>query len=327
MSGPDSFAAGDLVSIVVPVFNRAHLVARSIASLCHQSYRNIEIIIVDDASSDDLDSALAALDDPRIRLVRRARNGGVAAARNDGMAAAQGAVIAFFDSDDICVFNRIERQAAVLADAPETVIGVYSSRLFHAELDEADYAAMRSYVRPWPQERPLSGDLFRATLRNNMINFPSLMVRRAALERAGPCDPLLRNNVDWDHMLRLTREGTFAFIPDPLLITPNPLAPEKAAARLSKTVRFHTASFVRITGKLRRAGHAGPELAGHYCTAANYLMRTHRSRFARRFLRAALRLKPISSRPWRLYLLSHTPRLFNRLRLWRERRRGLHRIH
>ena len=308
------------VSIIVPVFNRAHLVARSIASLCLQDYRDLEIIVVDDASSDDLAAALDALGDTRIRLVRRARNGGVAAARNDGMAAARGELIAFMDSDDICVFNRVSRQAAFL-DARPDLIGVYSSRLFHTELDEPDYAAMRSHVRPWPRERPLSGDLFDATLRNNLINLPTLMVRRAALEGAGTCDPLLRNNVDWDHMLRLTRQGLIGFIPDPLLITPSPISETGVQGRISKSARYHARSFVRITGKLRRDGHEGPVMADHYRTAARFLIREGRVRSARGFMRRALRLRPMFPRLWLQFALSAFPGTYTKLRGWYRARR------
>ena len=308
------------VSVVVPVFNRAHLVARSIASLSRQDHLALEIVVVDDASTDDLDAALDALGDARIRLVRRAHTGGVAAARNDGMAAARGELVAFMDSDDICVFNRVSRQVAFL-DARPDLIGVYSSRLFHTELDEPDYAAMRSHVRPWPRERPLSGDLFDATLRNNLINLPTLMVRRAALERAGPCDPLLRNNVDWDHMLRLTRQGPIGFIPDPLLITPGPISQAGAQGRISKSAHYHARSFVRITGKLRRAGHEGPELADHYRTTARFLIREGRVRAARGFMRRALRLRPVFPRLWLQFALSAFPETYTKLRRWRHARR------
>lgn len=309
------------VSVIVPVWNRAHLVHRSIGSLCAQSYKNLEIIVVDDASSDDIAGALDALGDSRIRLVRRMRNGGAAAARNDGIATARGTLIAFSDSDDICVFNRIERQVTLLDSAPDQIIAVYSSRSYYTEAAESEYGAMRGYVKPWAHEWPLSGELFAKTLRNNFITFPTLMVRRTALMSAGPCDALLRNNEDWDLMLRLTLEGRFAFIPDPLLFTPNTVIHESVAQRISLSARFSAQSFVRITGKLRHAGHHGPELAHHYRSAAGWLMREGRSHFARRFLRAALAIQPASLRNWRGYVLSHFPRLYDRLQ--KLRRRGV----
>ena len=308
-------ARNPIVSIIVPIFNRAHLVEPSIGSLCLQDFGDLEIIVVDDASTDDLVAALDALGDARIRLVRRGVNGGAAAARNDGVAAARGDLIAFSDSDDICIFNRIGRQVAALSTAPE-LIGVYSSRLFHTELEEAEYGAMRSHVRPWPHERPLSGELFAATLRNNVINLPTLMVRRSALERAGPFDPLLRNNEDWDHSLRLTRQGPIGFIPDPLLITPSPVTLATEQGRISKSKRASARSFVRITGKLRRDGHEGPVLADHYRTTARLLIREGRVRSARGFMRRALWLRPVFPKLWLQFALSAFPETYTRLRGW-----------
>lgn len=320
MNEEQPFAHGDLVSVIIPVHNRAHLLERSVGSICTQSYDNLEILVVDDASTDDIDGAVRALDDPRIRLIRRTQNGGVAAARNDGMAAARGALVAFNDSDDICVFNRIERQVTCLCDQPE-MIGVYSARIIYMQVSEQGYGGIRLTVRPRPHERPLSGDLAARTVENNIINFPTMMARRSALERAGPCDALLRNNVDWDQLLRLTREGPFAFIPEPLLYTPVPAVAQVSGDRISQSNQLSMRSFTRISGKLRRDGHGGRALAGHYCTTASYLLRGRRSRSARRFLRAAMQLAPLSPRAWRVYALSYTPGLYTRIRGLRRRMR------
>ncbi len=142
----------ELVSIIVPVYNRAHMVSRSIGSLLAQSYRNIEIIVVDDGSSDDIEAAIAAISDPRVRLLPRSRNGGAAAARNTGVADARGDYIAFHDSDDTCSFDKVERQLAHLKSLPPDYIGVYCPVIFYYSLDEAHYARMAAHIRPDPHE-------------------------------------------------------------------------------------------------------------------------------------------------------------------------------
>ena len=100
-----------LVSIVIPAFNRAPIIAAAVESCLAQSYRHIELWIIDDASDDDLASALAVwCDDPRLRVLRHEQNQGVSAARNTGVQAASGAYIAFLDSDDVWRPKKLERQ-------------------------------------------------------------------------------------------------------------------------------------------------------------------------------------------------------------------------
>jgi glycosyltransferase involved in cell wall biosynthesis len=298
----------------MPVFNRAHLVPRVVGSLCAQSYRNLEILIVDDCSTDDIENAVAALNDPRVRLVRRARNGGVAAARNTGVAEAQADWIAFHDSDDICTHDRIELSVRRLAELPEEYIGVYGMRLIYNEVSEATYGAMRVYVRPFAGEHPLSGDLAARTMVNNILNFPTLLVKKSALLAAGPSDELLRKNVDWDLSLRLTRQGKFGFVTEPLILTPTSLDPNVSAQRVSRSARQGARSYARITGKLKRQGFGGAPLAQHYATTARYLLQVNRPRFARRFLRASLDLVPMQPKLWAHLALSHVPALHARLR-------------
>jgi len=305
---------GDLVTVVMPVFNRAHLVPRIVGSLCAQSYRNLEILIIDDCSSDDIEGAVAALKDSRVRLVRRDRNGGVGAARNTGVAAASGDLIAFHDSDDVCVLERIEQSVRKLLEMPTDYVGVYSARLIYHEVDEANYGAIRTYMRPAAGEYPLSGDLAARTERANILNFPTLLVKKSALIAAGPSDELLRKNVDWDLCLRLTRQGGFGFIPEPLILTPTSLDPVVRGQRVSRSQRQGARSFARITGKLKRSGCAGPDLARHYAATARYLLRVDRPRFARRYLRASLGLDPAKPKLWGHYLFSFAPRLHAQLR-------------
>ena len=307
----------ELVTIIVPVFNRAPLIDRSIRSLCAQSHRNIEILIVDDASTDDIEGAVRAIGDPRVRLVRRARNGGAAAARNTGVAEAKGDLIAFHDSDDICVFDKIERQVAELAALPQDYIGTTSSVIFYYSLSEADYPKMKTYFRPYAHEAPFSGDLSARTLRGNSFHLPTLLVKKSALIAAGPSDELIRNNVDWDLALRLTRQGKLGFSPEPLYLMQVHLSEGINQQRISRSTKFSAQSFVRITGKIRHQGYGGPDLALHYTTAARHLLRLNRPGFARRYLRAALAITPFNPKLWAHYLLSFAPKLHSQLQIRR----------
>ena len=113
---------GALVSIILPVHNRAGLAAQAIASVLAQGYRLWELIVIDDASTDDTATTLQALlsetRDSRIRLIRRETNGGAAAARNSGLAQARGELIAYLDSDDLWHPAYLETMVGALMASP-----------------------------------------------------------------------------------------------------------------------------------------------------------------------------------------------------------------
>ena len=298
----------------MPIFNRAHLVPRVVGSILAQTYRNLDVVIVDDCSTDDIEGAIAALGDPRVRLIRRERNGGAAAARNTGVAAARADWIAFHDSDDYCTTDRIDLSVRAMTRLPDDYIGVYGTVLVYNDVAEVNYDRMVAHSLPRPSQYPLSGDLSAATLIKNILNFSTFLVRKTALVEAGLFDEDLRQNEDWDICLRLTRQGCIGFVPEPLILLPTPLDPVINDARVSRSVWQGARSFVRITGKLRHAGVDGPELSPHYASAARYLLRVNHPRFARRFLRAALTLRAWQPRLWAHYLLSFAPGLHARMR-------------
>src|SRR6185295_11882921 len=106
-----------LVSIVVPTYNRAKLLARALGSALRQTHRELEVVVVDDGSTDETAAVLGAIDDPRLRVVRHAVNRGVTAARNTGLDHARGEWIGMLDSDD----ELIETAVGVLAGKAEAL--------------------------------------------------------------------------------------------------------------------------------------------------------------------------------------------------------------
>ena len=110
------------LSVVVPVHNGARWLGETLSSIFEQSFKDFEIILVDDASTDELRSVLESFTDPRLNVVQLAQNVGVAEARNQGVRRAAGKYIAFCDADDICVSNRFEVQIAFMQQRPQ--IGV-----------------------------------------------------------------------------------------------------------------------------------------------------------------------------------------------------------
>lgn len=307
-----------LVSVIVPVFNRAHLIGRSVGSLVHQSYANLDIVLADDCSTDDLEGAVAALGDPRVRIVRRETNGGASAARNTGVAAAKGELIAFHDSDDIAVGHKIETQVRALQRLDDTYIGIYTAVLSFSDGDESRYGGMQVRIFPPPGTAPLSGDMHTRTVQGNVMNLPTMLLRKEAVIKAGGFDARLGNNNDWDFTLRLTKLGKFHFIPEPLYMVPEQREDDRSG-KISRSVAKSAKSFSFITGKLRREGIRSPELALHYATTAAFLLQLGRGRFARRYLRASLAIRPIAPRVWGRYMLSYMPGLYLKIRELRGR--------
>ena len=301
-----------LISVIIPVFNRAHVIGRSVGSICAQSYRNLDIVVVDDCSTDNIEDAVAALGDVRVRLIRRQRNGGAAAARNTGLAEARGKLIAFQDSDDVSLVDRLEREVALLKSLSADHVGVYSAAITHVDTSEADRARAKARTQPPVDRSPLSGDLEQATLEGNFIDMPTMLLRCEAALAAGPFDEQLRNNEDWDFTLRLTRLGPFGFVPQPLYVFSYVPRNAQNDDHISNNARYSSISYVYITGKLRRAGRGGLHLAKHYAVAGRYLMRMGRPSFARLYFRAALTLRLRQPKIWVHYLLSYVPFLYAR---------------
>src|SRR5262245_59433756 len=108
-----------LVSVVIPTRNRAHLLGRALRSALAQTLTDFEVVVVDDASSDDPGRAVEELGDPRIRLLRLSERGGAGRARNAGIQAARGEFVAFLDSDDEYLPAMLERQIARLRQSPD----------------------------------------------------------------------------------------------------------------------------------------------------------------------------------------------------------------
>ncbi|MCL4499638.1 MAG: glycosyltransferase family 2 protein, partial [Chloroflexi bacterium] len=109
---------GPLVSVIIPFYNGEVYISEALDSALHQTYRNVEIIVVDDASTVDPKPRLASYGD-RIFYIRRSSNGGVAASRNTGIRASHGEFIAFLDQDDLWLPERLARSVDELRNAPE----------------------------------------------------------------------------------------------------------------------------------------------------------------------------------------------------------------
>ncbi|MGL5079822.1 MAG: glycosyltransferase family 2 protein, partial [Waterburya sp.] len=116
-----------LISVIIPTYNRADLIIRAIASVREQVYQNLEIIVVDDASDQDIAQVVQQINDSRIKYIRHQTNLGGSEARNTGIKHSQGKYIAFLDSDDVWLPNKLSSQlAAIFAQEERDNLVCYS---------------------------------------------------------------------------------------------------------------------------------------------------------------------------------------------------------
>ncbi|HEY6334321.1 MAG TPA: glycosyltransferase family 2 protein [Alphaproteobacteria bacterium] len=197
------------VSVVMPVYNRAALVARALESVLCQELREFEIVVVDDGSTDDLEGSLAPFSSAPIRLLRQDANTGSAAARNRGIREARGEYIAFLDSDDEWLPGKVTRQLASLEASPR-----------EAGVSITGYFLMRDRLGRC-ESRPLTAqrDWYRYLLGGCTVSMGSCaLMRRGIFDEIGFFDEEMRRLYDWDWLLRYTRTQGIANLAEPLAI-------------------------------------------------------------------------------------------------------------
>jgi glycosyltransferase involved in cell wall biosynthesis len=187
-----------LVSVVIPVYNRAHLVGRAVSSVLAQSYGQIEIVIVDDASTDGLTAALSAFTDPRLRCIVHPVNRGAAAARNTGIEAARGELVAFLDSDDVWFTDKLAHQVAAMRGHPPEIVG----HVCGYDCAKAGFRTRR-IVPDWTPDNFRRRQLFGCSCGPGT----TLLCRRTIFSDIGLFDEELRRLEDWEWLLRLASRG------------------------------------------------------------------------------------------------------------------------
>jgi glycosyltransferase involved in cell wall biosynthesis len=193
------------LSVVITAFNVAAYIRDALQSALSQTLRHIEVIVVDDGSTDDTLAVIRSIHDPRIRLVARS-HAGVIAAFNAGIALAQGEFIAFLDGDDVWHPDKLARHVRFLKDHPEIDLTFSWSRMIDEKGTETGLAS-----RPWR-----GGLSFSQLLTDNVIsNGSSVVLRREPFLRIAPYDCPLEACHDLDAWLRvaLLRPGNIACVP------------------------------------------------------------------------------------------------------------------
>ncbi|MDL2410711.1 glycosyltransferase family A protein [Rhizobium calliandrae] len=203
------------IGVVVPMFNAERTIGATLASICRQTHQELDIIIVDDGSSDNSASIVAdyAKKDRRIRIIQQS-NGGVAAARNNGAAATDAEFLAFIDADDLWAPSKIALQWEALEKGGPSAGLAYC---WFALIDE-DSRVFSLHNRPTAE-----GSVLQRMCRNNFVgNGSSMLIRRCAFEKAGQFDPSLRARKaqgceDLLICLRIAENYEFRVVPEHLV--------------------------------------------------------------------------------------------------------------
>jgi len=182
-----------MISVIIPSYNRENKLIESIHSVLKQTYKDIEVIVVDDASTDNTEKAVRAIDDDRIRYFRQNINLGACAARNKGIELSRGELVAFQDSDDIWRPEKLEKQLNFLTE--------HGSDMVYCGMDRI-YKGKKEY---FPKQ---NGDqiTIEELLSGNKISTQTILVRKVVAED-NKFDDKLRRFQDWDFALRILEKS------------------------------------------------------------------------------------------------------------------------
>ncbi|GAA3973997.1 glycosyltransferase family A protein [Allohahella marinimesophila] len=196
------------VSVIIPVYNRAHLLQRTIRGVLQQTFEDFEVLIIDDCSKDDPASVVAAIQDPRLRYIRQPENRGVAAARNRGLREARAPFVAFLDDDDEWFPQKLALQVSLLEAAAPEVGLVYTGT------ETITDNGSRTIDTP-----SAHGDLYQELLIRNILHGApaSALMRRNVITNVGFFDETLPAIEDYDYWLRVSRYYRIECVSTPLV--------------------------------------------------------------------------------------------------------------
>jgi len=198
-----------LVSVVIPTYNRVDRVVFAIDSVKRQSYPNIEMIVVDDGSTDDTRNVIENRFGDSV-IYEYKENGGASSARNQGIARSSGKYVAFLDSDDRWADNKIEKQFDFMESHPDYGISL-------CEISVRDVDGKQLSVSAWANNLERDGWVFESFLQNMYITCSSMFIRRSVFDDVGLFDESLSTAEDKDLVLRISVRYKLYVIGEPLV--------------------------------------------------------------------------------------------------------------
>jgi glycosyltransferase involved in cell wall biosynthesis len=225
------------VSVIIPTFNRADKVCRAVSSVIDQTYQDIEIIVIDDASTDNTIERLNEFGS-RIKIIRHEKNMGVSAARNSGIRIAKGEYIALLDSDDYWLQEKLEVQIAFFSSNPDAVI---------CQAREL-WVRHGKRVNPGNKHLKPSDDIFMPSLKLCLVSPSAVMLKRSLLDEVGIFDEAFPVCEDYDLWLRISYKYPVYLIEQDLLVKEGG-APDQLSASIKGMDMYRIKSMIKLYKK------------------------------------------------------------------------------
>jgi glycosyltransferase involved in cell wall biosynthesis len=194
-----------LVSVIIPTHNRAGTLSRAVRSVLGQSHRQLELIVVDDGSTDETETLLAGFSDTRLQVVRQEHRG-VSAARNRGLETARGAWIALLDSDDAWMEHKLTRHLRFALQGGWTI----------SQTDEI-WVRRGVTVNPRAKHAKKAGWIFEPSLELCLVSPSCVLLSRDCIQRVGMFDEALPACEDYDYWLRASVHYPVGLLPEKLV--------------------------------------------------------------------------------------------------------------
>lgn len=207
------------VSVIIPTYNRGHVIGDAIASVLAQSFSDLEVLVVDDGSSDDTEQRVQAVRDDRVRYIR-VPHAGVSAARNTGVGLSRGPLLSFLDSDDVWKPEKLAREVAFLSRHP-TSDGVFDDAdKYHGDIYVPSFIRQTQvFSRRFTWATDPEGvvlpqrDLVLCLLEEVPIVTIAFTLRRQAFQQTGGFNEAWTSFEDWEFFLRFARGHRVGYIP------------------------------------------------------------------------------------------------------------------
>ncbi len=195
------------VSVIIPTYQYAQFVGQAIESVLAQTYKDFEVIVVDDGSTDNTSEVLAGFRN-QISVIHHQENRGLSAARNTGIRASKGQYVAFLDADDAWLPDKLRLQVKLLDQSPDVGL-VFSDMTYFGE-------RYGSKKRAFQEVSPSSGKVFKDLFVKHFIPMPTVIVRKRCFEKVGLFDESLTPCADHDMWLRIAKFFKVDYVDAPL---------------------------------------------------------------------------------------------------------------
>jgi glycosyltransferase involved in cell wall biosynthesis len=197
------------VSVIIPTYNRARLLRTAIESARNQTFKDFEIIVSDDKSTDHTREVVESFNGPRIKYVRNEGRKGPSATRNTAILVSEGDYIAFLDDDDEWLPDKLQMQVELLDSSLSNICGVYSNRLIIDR--KAD-----KVLSDDPEPEKYKGNLLFQLMIKSPIHTSTVIIRKSCLDEIGLFDETISYMEDRDMWIRLSMKWDFEYISKPL---------------------------------------------------------------------------------------------------------------